>query len=219
MSACCENRQEGHAQRYSTNIRIIRHMGKQNSALVCGAGGFIGSHLAEELVRLGRKVVVVDDLTNGRMGNLASAVERLSESIAIKKVSSVYETEPVYYEEQPLFLNAALSGLTELDPFDLLRFVKGIETELGRQPSFRNAPRLIDIDILFYGDRIIDTLELTIPHPRIAERAFVLVPLAEIAPEMVHPLIHKKVKDLLSVVDEPGGLKKIGRLSLKRKVS
>jgi 2-amino-4-hydroxy-6-hydroxymethyldihydropteridine diphosphokinase len=154
-----------------------------------------------------------------RMGNLASAVERLSESITIRKVSSIYETEPVYYKEQPLFLNAALSGLTELDPFDLLRFVKGIESELGRQPSFRNAPRLIDIDILFYGDRIIDTLELTIPHTHIAERAFVLVPLAEIAPEMVHPLTHKKIKDLLSAVDGLGGVKKIGRLSLRKKVS
>jgi 2-amino-4-hydroxy-6-hydroxymethyldihydropteridine diphosphokinase len=154
-----------------------------------------------------------------RMGNLASAAERLSESITIRKVSSVYETEPVYYKEQPLFLNATLSGLTELDPFDLLRFVKSIESELGRQPSFRNAPRLIDIDILFYGDRVIDTLELTIPHPRIAERAFVLVPLGEIAPEMVHPLIHKKVKDLLSMVDGLSGVKMIGRLSLKRKVS
>jgi 2-amino-4-hydroxy-6-hydroxymethyldihydropteridine diphosphokinase len=154
-----------------------------------------------------------------RMGNLASAVERLSESITIRKVSSIYETEPVYYKEQPLFLNAALSGLTELDPFDLLRFVKGIESELGRQPSFQNAPRLIDIDILFYGDQIIDTLELTIPHPRIAERAFVLVPLTEIASEIVHPLIHKKVKDLLLVVNELSGVKKIGRLSLKRKVS
>jgi 2-amino-4-hydroxy-6-hydroxymethyldihydropteridine diphosphokinase len=155
----------------------------------------------------------------GRMSNLASAVEHLSESITIRKVSSVYETEPVYYKEQPLFLNTALSGLTQLGPFDLLRFVKGIESELGRQPSFRNAPRLIDIDILFYGDRIIDTLELTIPHPHIAERAFVLVPLAEIAPEMVHPLTHKKVKDLLPAVDGLSGVKKIGRLSLRRKVS
>jgi 2-amino-4-hydroxy-6-hydroxymethyldihydropteridine diphosphokinase len=154
-----------------------------------------------------------------RMGNLASAVERLSESITIRKVSSVYETEPVYYKEQPLFLNAALSGLTELDPFDLLRFIKGIETELGRQPSFRNAPRLIDIDILFYGDRIINTLELTIPHPHIAERAFVLVPLAEIAPETVHPVIRKKVKNLLLVVDGLGEIKKIAKLSLRRKVS
>jgi 2-amino-4-hydroxy-6-hydroxymethyldihydropteridine diphosphokinase len=154
-----------------------------------------------------------------RMDNLAQAVDRLSQKLTLKKLSSVYETEPLYIKEQPLFLNTVLSANTRLAPFKLLSFIKGIESELGRQPSFQYAPRLIDIDILFYGDRIIDTLELTIPHHRIAERAFVLVPLAEIAPEMVHPLIHKKVKDLLLVVDGLSGVKKIGRLSLRRKVS
>jgi 2-amino-4-hydroxy-6-hydroxymethyldihydropteridine diphosphokinase len=154
-----------------------------------------------------------------RMGNLASAVERLSQKMTIKKVSSVYETEPGYYEEQPLYLNAVLSAVTELEPSDLLRFVKGIESDLGRQPSFRNAPRLIDIDILFYGNKVVQTEDLTIPHPGIEERAFVLAPLAEIAPGLVHPVIHKKVKDLLLVVDGMGGVKKIGGLSLKRKVS
>jgi 2-amino-4-hydroxy-6-hydroxymethyldihydropteridine diphosphokinase len=154
-----------------------------------------------------------------RMGNLASAVERLSPKVNIKKVSSVYETEPVYYKEQPLYLNAVLSAVTELEPSDLLRFVKGIESDLGRQPSFRNAPRLIDIDILFYGNKVVQTEEITIPHSNIAERAFVLAPLAEIAPGLVHPVIHKKVKDLLLVMDGMGGVKKIGGLSLKRKVS
>jgi len=154
-----------------------------------------------------------------RMGNLTSAVERLSQKVNIKKVSSVYETEPVYYKEQPLYLNAVLSAVTELEPSDLLRFVKGIESDLGRQPGFRNAPRLIDIDILFYGNKVVQTEELAIPHPDIAERAFVLVPLAEIAPGLVHPVIHKKVKDLLLMVDGMCGVKKIGGLSLKRKVS
>jgi 2-amino-4-hydroxy-6-hydroxymethyldihydropteridine diphosphokinase len=154
-----------------------------------------------------------------RMGNLRSAVERLAQKVNIKKISSVYETEPVYYEEQPLYLNAVLSAVTELESSDLLRFVKGIESDLGRQPSFRNAPRLIDIDILFYGDRVVQTEGLTIPHPGIAERAFVLVPLAEIAPEMVHLVLHKKVKELLSMVDGLSEVKKIGGLSLKRKVS
>ena len=147
-----------------------------------------------------------------RMGNLKSAIERLSRELTIKKVSSVYETEPVYYKEQPLYLNAVLSAITELDPFELLRFVKGIENELGRQPSFRNAPRLIDIDILFYGDRAIETSELTIPHPRIAERAFVLVPLAEIAPRLVHPVLQKRVSELLAVVEGVDGVRKFGKL-------
>jgi GTP cyclohydrolase-4 len=147
-----------------------------------------------------------------RMSNLASAVERLSRKITIKKISSVYETEPVYYKEQPLYLNAVLSAVTELDPFELLNFVKSIESDLGRQPSFRNAPRIIDIDILFYGGRIVETPELIIPHPRIAERAFVLVPLAEIAPDLVHPLLHKKVSDLLAKMQDKGGVIKIGKL-------
>jgi len=150
-----------------------------------------------------------------RMGNLVSAVERLSQKMTIKKVSSVYETEPVYYEEQPLYFNAVLSAVTELEPFALLRFVKSIESDLGRQPSFRNAPRLIDIDILFYGDLVVQTEELTIPHPGIVERAFVLAPLAEIAPELIHPVIHEKVEDLLAMVNGLGGVRKMGKLSLK----
>jgi 2-amino-4-hydroxy-6-hydroxymethyldihydropteridine diphosphokinase len=146
------------------------------------------------------------------MSNLASAIERLSRKITIKKVSSVYETEPVYHKEQPLYLNAVLSAVTELAPFELLRFVKSIESDLGRQPSFRNAPRTIDIDILFYGDQVAETAELIIPHPRIAERAFVLVPLAEIAPALVHPLLQKRVSELLAVVEGVDGVRKFGKL-------
>lgn len=152
-----------------------------------------------------------------RMGNIASAVERLSGKVTVRKLSSVYETEPFYYKEQPMFLNAVLSGMTKFDPFELLSFLKGIESDMGRQASFRNAPRTIDIDILFYGDRIIETPELIIPHPRIAERAFVLVPLAEIAPGLVHPLSHTKVSDMLAEVEDKAGVRKMGRLSLKKK--
>ena len=148
-----------------------------------------------------------------RMSNLASAIKRLSQKMTVKKVSSVYETDPVYYKEQPLYLNTALSAITELDPFELLSFVKSIESAQGRQPSFRDAPRLIDIDILFYGDQVIETPELTIPHPRIAERDFVLVPLAEIAPEVAHPVSHEKVEDLLAVMDGLCGVRKIGGFS------
>ncbi len=147
-----------------------------------------------------------------RMSNLASAVERLSRKITIKKISSVYETEPVYYKEQPLYLNAVLSAVTKLNPFELLSFVKAIESDLGRQPSFRNAPRLIDIDILFYGDQVVQTEKLTIPHPGIAERAFVLVPLVEIAPKLVHPVTHERVSKLLAEVEGVAGVKKFGKL-------
>ena len=148
-----------------------------------------------------------------RMGNLRLAVERLSEKVTVKGLSSAYETAPVGYEEQPAFLNAALSGTTELEPLGLLEYVKRIEDDLGRRPSFRNAPRPIDIDILFYGDRVIHTAELTIPHPRVAERAFVLVPLAEIAPDLVHPVSRKRVADLLAGVDGLDGVVMMGALS------
>ncbi|TMF43049.1 MAG: 2-amino-4-hydroxy-6-hydroxymethyldihydropteridine diphosphokinase, partial [Chloroflexi bacterium] len=123
-----------------------------------------------------------------RRGNLAAALQRLREVFEITSVSSVYDTEPVGFADQPRFLNIVLKGQTALDPEALLDYVKQIEAKLGRQPSFRYGPRPIDIDILLYDDLHIEQDNLTIPHPRMAERAFVLVPLAEIAPESVEPV-------------------------------
>ena len=153
-----------------------------------------------------------------RMANLGNTVERLSGKVAVKEISSIYETEPVGYEDQPLFLNAVLSGETELGPFGLLDFVKGIEAALGREPSFRNAPRPIDIDILLYGDMIVQTSKLVIPHPGIADRAFVVVPLNEIASGIVHPVSGKKVGDLLEQVGGIEGVKAVEGLSLQKAV-
>jgi 2-amino-4-hydroxy-6-hydroxymethyldihydropteridine diphosphokinase len=154
-----------------------------------------------------------------RAGNLTLAVERLSREVTIKKISSIYETEPLGYEEQPLFLNAVVSAETELDPFELLNFVKRIEGELGREAGFRNAPRPIDIDILYYGDMTISTDELTVPHRSIADRAFVLVPLAEIASEFVHPVRRKRVADLLAEVDGIDGVRSVGKFSLSETIN
>jgi len=163
----------------------------------------IGS-LAVAVIQLGtmeRVYLGLGSNVGDRSGNLEKALAALSGQIAIEIVSSIYETEPVGYEAQDWFLNLVCCGKTELDPEALLAFTKSIEKGMGRQEAFRNAPRIIDIDILFYGDRIIKTEELIIPHPRITERAFVLVPLAQIAPGFIHPVNGKSISKLLSELD------------------
>jgi len=135
-----------------------------------------------------------------RQDNLDMALGFLSQRLRVEKVSSPYDTEPVGNIEQPRFLNLVCQVYTRLAPTGLLSLAKGIETKLGRAPGISNAPRPIDIDILFYGDQIIETPELAIPHPRLTERAFVLIPLAEIAPDLVHPVKGKTIKELVKRV-------------------
>jgi GTP cyclohydrolase IV len=139
-----------------------------------------------------------------RRGNMAAALQHLHAVMEIESVSSIYETVPVGYLDQPLFLNAVCYGKTGLDSEDLLRFVKEIETTIGRKPAFRNGPRPIDIDILFYDDLHSTKELLTIPHPRLHERAFVLVPLAEIAPEVIDPVSGKTALELLADISQEG---------------
>jgi 2-amino-4-hydroxy-6-hydroxymethyldihydropteridine diphosphokinase len=142
-----------------------------------------------------------------RRAHLRDAIEQLREHVRIDRVSSIYETEPAYVTDQPRFYNMALRGTTRLAPRRLLRFVKRIEHDMGRESGgVRYGPRPIDIDILAYDDLRMTTRVLTIPHPLIAERAFVLAPLAEIAPELVLPGHNDSVAVLAQRVDTEGAV-------------
>jgi 2-amino-4-hydroxy-6-hydroxymethyldihydropteridine diphosphokinase len=125
-------------------------------------------------------------------------MEIMSDRVQVTAVSSLYDTAPVGETDQPRFLNLVCEGETALGPVELLAFVKEIETTVGRVASRRWGPRAIDIDILLYGCEVVSLPHLTIPHPRICERVFVLAPLAEIAPELVIPGQRQTVATLLS---------------------
>jgi 2-amino-4-hydroxy-6-hydroxymethyldihydropteridine diphosphokinase len=139
-----------------------------------------------------------------RLENLNKAVEALPPRIHEMVASPVYETDPWGYLDQPAFLNQVIEVETGLLPSDLLAGLKQIEQKLGRQATFRNGPRLIDMDIIMYGDWILDQDGLVIPHPRMHERAFVLKPLADLAADLCHPILGRKIQDLLDNVDQKG---------------
>ena len=149
-----------------------------------------------------------------RQTHLCQAIDFISERIKIEKLSPVYDTPPVGNTNQPRFLNMVVQVSTRLPAATLLFMVKGIEAKLGRVPI--DSPRPIDIDILFYGDQVINTPpQLVVPHPRLAERAFVLIPLADIAPDFVHPVNKKTVKQLLAEVQGKEDIKPGGELNKK----
>ena len=142
-----------------------------------------------------------------RLANLRLALARMQTFARVEAVSRLYETAPVGLKEQPPFLNAACRVTTGLEPAALLRFLKNLEAEIGRRPGGPLwGPRPIDLDILLYGERVVETDGLRIPHPRLAERAFVLAPLCDLAPELRHPVLGKTIRELLDAVDE-GGVK------------
>lgn len=139
-----------------------------------------------------------------RFGNLQHAVDELQKHVKITALSPVFATQPWGDTDQPPFLNICVAAVGDLTPHELLRRIKAIESEMGREPSRHWGPRLIDIDILFYDKVIIHDAELIIPHPHLAERAFVLAPLAVLIPDFRHPQTGLSVQEMLEQVDLSG---------------
>jgi 2-amino-4-hydroxy-6-hydroxymethyldihydropteridine diphosphokinase len=139
-----------------------------------------------------------------RLANLKAAIAALPPQMEVRAKSRVYETPPWGYANQEKFLNQALKVTTYLEPEPLLKHLKRLEAALGREATFQNGPRVIDMDILFYDDLVLESPAVTIPHPRLHERGFVLMPLMDIAPDLVHPVKNQSVRQMLAFCDVSG---------------
>lgn len=156
-----------------------------------------------------------------RRDYLARALAALKKArVRVLRSSSLYRTQPVGYADQPWFYNQVVEVSSASEPAALLALIKAVERDLGRRSARKNRPRTIDIDILIAEDRLVNTRQLTVPHPRMAERNFVLVPLLEIAPKAIHPLLKEKISDLHKKSRDKSVVKRIpekaGRLSSKK---
>ena len=141
-----------------------------------------------------------------RLNHLSQAIDLIAKQVKVLRSSPIYETEPESVPNQGKFLNMVVEAQTTLPPIELLQFLKGIEQELGRGTGSSVEPRPIDIDILFYDDLTVSTEALTIPHPRLSQRAFVLVPLNDLVPKLKHPVTAETVAEMLSALDNIRGV-------------
>ncbi len=149
-----------------------------------------------------------------RAAQLRNAIARLGAAGRVVAESSLYETEPVEFTEQPWFLNCAVALETDTTPQQLMAAILGIEEEMGRKRVQKKGPRTIDIDILIFGNMIVKSKRLTIPHPAMQHRRFVLEPLAEIAPEAVHPVFNKTIRELRDALPEGQSVRRVASSSM-----
>ena len=144
-----------------------------------------------------------------RAKNLRAAIDRLGSIGTVRSVSSIYETEPVEFTEQPQFLNCTVELETSSQPAELLRQLLELEQAMGRKRTQKKGPRSIDLDILLFGEAVFNTAELVIPHPAMQNRRFVLEPLAEIAPDVRHPVLKKSVRELLKELPQGQAVRRL----------
>jgi len=137
-----------------------------------------------------------------RKKNIRKSINLIKNKCKIIKISSIYKTEPIGYKNQNWFINCVIKIETKLTPEELLIFLKNTELKLKRIKKIKNGPRTIDLDILFYKNSIINKYNLIIPHPRAHERLFVLTPLKEISPKLIHPILRKNITNIIKGVKD-----------------